>query len=318
MIGQDPLSHRMLDYIVKHKLLFLILATIGLSPLVAGLLIPEAGSIQQVLLFSFGTGVLSALVITFVSDFMDKDLFYDVLMNFQISVHEGGLVHESHREIPTREDAINKFFDAGQTAKIMTFTADNYIGDERVLELLKSRLTAGSKVFIILHTPIYNLRSYVDKISPFARYGKRHLSALELIRQQSLLFPKIEELESEFQDSFAVRITPIQLHIHTAIWGNRRIYSSLILRGTDGYDSPCIEVFPGLKNAQLFAHFERDFDYIWNRTDLTFSVGEIKPLYARLLSKYPMEVDLSDLDEDFITAVESEAAPILTRHHNRT
>lgn len=310
MKSEPALSDRVREYLARQWVLIACLTSIGVVSLAAGLLLTGRGSIQQGLVFSFATGVLSAIVIAFVSDFMSKSFLYDVLRGFEISAHEGGLIHASHREIPSRTEAIERFLSSGQTARIATFTADNYLQDEAVLELLSARLKRGCRVHILLFTPIYHLRSYVDRVKGGGELGKRHLSALELIRQQSLLFKRIETLQTTFASAFEVRFSPVQFHTHTAIWGNRRIYSSLIVRGVDGQDSPCIEVFPGLRNSLLFETFCRDFDYIWSRRDLTFSVAEMKPLYRRVLEKYPLDVDLTQIDERFAAEIENEAASI--------
>ena len=308
MTTKSPVLIRILDYAEKHRVLLLALTIIGTAALAVGYWWAPASSVAQTLWFSFGTGVLSSLVIAIFTDFMGKEFFYDVLRNFEMSVHEGGLVHASHREIPSRTETIQRFFSEGQIAKIITLTADHYINEEGVFELLRQRIQKGSKVRILLHTPIYNLRSYVDKQREFSKQGKRHMTALELLRQQSFLIPKIEDIEREFGDAFQVRFFPVQLHAHIAIWGNRRIYASLILRGVQGQDSPCIEVFPGLKDAMLFERLERDFDYVWERSDLTFSVKEIKPLYSKVLAKYPMDVEIHDVDPVFATEIETAAA----------
>lgn len=307
---KSPFIARVIDYGLQHKTLLLVLAVLGLCALAIGRWYAVAGSVVQGLWFSFGTGVLSSLVIAVVTDFMGKEFFYDVLRNFETSMHEGGLMHSSHRGILSRPETIERFFAEGQTAKITTLTADNYVNDDEVLDLLRQRIRKGSKVRILLHTPIYNLRSYVDKVRELSLHGKRHLTALELVRQQTLLIPKIEEIASEFGDSFEVRFFPIQLHMHSAIWGNRRIYASLILRGVDSADSPCIEVFPGLRDAQLYSKFERDFDYVWERQDLTFSVSDLKPLYGRILAKYPLHVDINDIDQEFLSEIEAAAAAL--------
>jgi hypothetical protein len=299
-----------LRYLRGHLKLIALLVAVGVGALGIGGLGARAGSVEQGLWFSFGTGVLSALVITFVADFMSKEFLYDVLRNFQTSVHQGGLVHSTHRDLLSRSDAINRFWGAGQTAKIATFTADNYLQDEVVLELLKQRLSQGSRIRFLLHTPIYNLRSYVDKLRGAQTHGKRHLSALELVRQQASLFPTINALSAQFGDRFVVRLSTVQLHLHMAIWGNRRIYSSLVLRGVDGQDSPCIEVFPGLKDSKLFDGFEGDFDYVWDRPDLTFTIEEISPFYRKLLAQYPMEVEIGQLDGEFIDSIAVEAAEL--------
>jgi hypothetical protein len=310
-------DHPVLRYLLKHLKLIAVLGSVGFGALGLGALWVSEGSVQQGLLFSFGTGVLGALVITFVADFMSKEFLYEVLRNFQTSVHQGGLIHSNHREIPSRPEAIRRSWAPGQTAKIATFTADNYLQDEAVLELIKQRLSQASSIRILLHTPIYNLRSYVDRVKGAQTLGKRHLSALELVRQQAALFPTIKALSAEFGDRFVVRLSTVQLHIHTAIWGSHRIYASLVLRGVDGQDSPCIEVFPGLKDSTLFRAFETDFDYVWDRPDLTFTVEEIVPFYRKLLARYPMEVDLGELDGEFIDSVGVEAAMLNRRKQSQ-
>ena len=307
---KSPFVTRVIDYGLRHKTLLLVLAVLGLSALATGRWYAVAGSVGQGLWFSFGTGVLSSLVIAVVTDFMGKEFFYDILRNFETSMHEGGLMHSSHREILSRPETIERFFAEGQTAKIITLTADNYVNDDSVLDLLRQRIHKGSKVRILLHTPIYNLRSHVDKVRDQSLHGKRHLTALELVRQQTLLIPKIEEIAREMGDSFEVRFFAIQLHMHSAIWGNRRIFASPILRGVDGADSPCIEVFPGLRDAQLFSKFEKDFDYVWERQDLTFSVNDLKPIYGRVLAKYPLQVDINEIDPAFVSEIEAAAAAL--------
>lgn len=128
-----------------------------------------------------------------------------------------------------------------------------------------------------------------------------------------MTFSQIIALQNEFGTSFEVRFCPLQLHVHTAIWGAKRIYSSLVLRGTYGQESPCIEIFPGLKSAELFHKFEKDFDYVWDRSDLTFTLEEIAPLYAKLLAAYPLEISLQAADPTVVHEVESAAAALKFR-----
>lgn len=115
---------RLSYYASKHKWLLAILGFVGGGAICVGVYLASPNTVPQGLWISFGTGVLSSLVIACVTDFMSKEFFYDVLRNFQASIHEGGLVHSSHRDIPSRQEAVRRFLAKGDAAKIITLTAD--------------------------------------------------------------------------------------------------------------------------------------------------------------------------------------------------
>ena len=298
------------DYVRQHKGIVISLTVVAITALAVGRWWFRPGSIEQGLSFSFGAGVLSSLLIAVVTDFMSKQFFYDVLRNFETSVHEGSLVRATHRDILSRPDTVEKYFTSGQTAKIITMTAGDYVDDEAVLEIVKKGLKAGAKLRILLHTPIYTLRSYVDQTRNEPAHGKLHVSALELVRKQTSMFDAIEDLCQQFGEAFQVKFFPAQLHMRCAIWGKQRLFAAPVLRGVNGLDSPCIEVFPGILGSDLYSKFENDFDYIWDRADLTFSIDALKPLYGQILGKYPLAVDRQGIDPSFVAKIEADAEAI--------
>jgi hypothetical protein len=260
--------------------------------------------------YSLSTGLLSSTFVAIVTDITGKKFFAETLQQFEISMHEGGLMHSSHKHVPSREEAVRKYFRKRRTAKIITLTASQYLEDDTVVKIIQERIEAGAEMRLLLHAPLYYLRSRVDMVGG-AVYGPRHLTALDIVRRQNLMIPLIERLVGNLHGRFKVCYFTVQLHARVSIWGRERIFASPVLRDASGDETPCIEVFHGLRDSLLFKKFERDFDYVWSRPDLTLSLAEVKSFYHRIVTTYPDGPDdLEKIDDEFIRTIEREVAAI--------
>jgi hypothetical protein len=268
---------------------------------------------ERSLWYAFGTGIATSLLIELVTGYSSKQFFDETLSRYEHSAHRGGLMHSDHRTVASREQAVEKYFRRGKTAKIITHTAEHYLRNNTIVEMMRDRVRHGSEIQILLHSPIYFLRSRVDKVRGrnHAEYGPRHITSLDLVHHQFGMIGDIERLTRELDGGFEVRYFTVQLHIRSAIWGNDRIFAAPIVRDLEGANIPCMELYPGLLDDVLFKKFERDFDYLWERDDLTLPLDKVKSLYARIVCKFPYEVtDLQQIDDQFVQEIEDEVAKI--------
>lgn len=254
------------------------------------------------ILYSLFAGVISSLIYSSMTDFNNKKFYMDVLDDQQMSFHLGGRIHTDHRDLLSRKEALDVFLTKGETLKILTLTADDYLKNEQVLDTLREKLKEGASVKILLHAPVYNLRSYIDKEVENQGIGQRHLKAVDLIREQIGLISIINELTDEFKESFEVRFYTIGLHQNMIIYGSQRIYSAPIMRNTKGIDLPCLEFFQGLNSNNLYNKFSAEFDYIWDRASLYLTLDETIDVYDKILSKVPLkaanyQIDINVIDD---------------------
>jgi hypothetical protein len=263
------------------------------------------GSARQQVTLNIAAGVMSLLLFQVVSDYKNLRLMSNLLDKHLMSFHVGARVHQSHRNVMERERAISKFLGRGDTLRLLTTTADDYVIDgSRGYEPLRRKLQGNLKVEILLFTPVFYLRSFIDwskgdtnavndqvlevEDQEDQRHGQKHMHASKLIQEQrDHIIPALRTLQKEFPGKIDVKFFHLKHHVNMAIYGTRRIFAAPLLSNTKGRELPCLEVFPGLVDAVLFEKLSGEFSYLWNNPKLVFSMDEISSVYDTISRNIP-------------------------------
>jgi hypothetical protein len=269
--------------------------------------------------YNVAAGILSLLLFQVFTDYKNIEFMAQVLDRQQLSFHIGARLHESHVGVMVREEAIGRFLTRGDTFRLLTSTGDDYLLPDRPAHTaLCDKLSEGVRVEILLFTPVYHLRSYLDSTVPaptgsvspgpsaHRTYGQRHRHASELISEhRNTILPAIEKLQQRFPGQVDVRFFHVKHHVNMAIYGYKRIFAAPLLTGTEGRDLPCLEVFPGLVNTRLLKKMIAEFTYLWEKRTLTFSMPQMKQIYDFLGSSYPLYLTQHWMDAKSAGEIES-------------
>jgi len=314
-----------------HGYLFLLILFCGVLAIAS---FQPSGSAWQQIAFNVAAGILSLLLFQVVTDYKNLRLMSEVLDRHQTSFHIGGRLYQSHRSpLIDREAAISKYLAKGDTFRLLTTTADDYVIEEsRGYDPLRRKLRGPLKVQILLFTPVFHLRSYLDwsnedtageidgekqidrEEQEDQKHGQKHLHASKLIQaQKDHIIPAILKLQQEFPDKIEVKFFHLKHHVNMAIYGKKRLFAAPLLSNTKGRELPCLEVFPGTVDSVLFGKMSAEFEYLWRNPKLVFTVDEMKKIYGRISQEVPQYFTNRWMEADTAISIEKFAHQLIKK-----
>jgi hypothetical protein len=261
-----------------------------------------AGIAPEQILYEMAGGVFSLLLFQVIADYKNIKFLSEMLDDHQLSFHVGARLYESHshNDVINRERPIKDLIRGRDVIRLLTGPSDGLVVEDYLRpghkehQALREKLDGGSKLHILMFTPIYNLRGYVDKaVHDGSEDGfpetqtqpppPTHMPSVDFAHEQqhNIIQHQIEPLQRDFPRQVVTRFFYISHHISMIICGNKKIFSSPLLLGTQGPDLPCLVVFPTLASeVTLFEKVMNEFKYLWDKPKLYFTLEEMKNIYT--------------------------------------
>jgi len=226
------------------------------------------------MLLSVGSGLVVASLFNVVYEYVTKKSFSEMLNMVVKTLASGIIVHPTHHNVISREEALKIYLHENETVKIMTSTAGHYVKEgEAGYYTLKDKITNHNcSLQILLYFPIYEPMEI--------RLGQRHIPPQQLINEHKSLIQYYDELIST--NKVNIKFFTVPFHTNFIIIGNERFFGAPLLHTVIGRDLPCFEIYPAGHDC-LFRKFVADFDFIFTNKDkrITLDYKEVKKIYFK-------------------------------------
>lgn len=237
---------------------------------------------------SVGVGVGIASIFNVLYESNTRSSFRSMLADINPNIQSGVIVHESHHDVINRCDAIYKYLSRGETVRIITSTADNYVkkGEEERDALIKKAVIEKCNILILLYFPVQEQREGV-------LVGQRRRTPQELMYEHQALMGDYESFIEEGQGKISIKFFTLPLHTNFIMIGSMRMYSAPVLHSVAGRELPCYEIYP-TGDKSLFYKFMNDFDYLYDskKTGVTMEFDKVKQIYNSAGFKYDQIRDI--------------------------
>lgn len=222
---------------------------------------------------SLGTGFILVGAFNVLYEAKLRVSFLRMLGDVNPNIESGVIVHSSHRSVISREDALTIYSRTGDTIRIITSTADNYVKEgEAPYDCLRGLLKdAKCNLKILLYLPIYEIHRDI-------LVGQRRNSPQSVINEQKTLFRCYKQLISESNGGTEIRFFVLPHHTNFIMIGNSRMFGAPIMHSVGGRDLPCHEIYPTL-DTSVFFKFQNDFDYIFSSNDVSLPFNIVEKIY---------------------------------------
>lgn len=225
-------------------------------------------------LFSFGYSMLLLGIFSVFYEVQTREGFRRILADINPNIESGVIVHPSHKDTISREDAIAKYLGHKDTARIRSSTADNYVKDrEPAFTELSNKIVATScHLKILLYLPIFQEGPVV--------VGQRGEPPITTIKSQEALVDCYRNIINLAPQRVAIKFFFSPLHVNFLMLGDNRMFSSLIpSKAGAGVSNPCFEIFPTSSNS-LFFKFKEEFDEVFESEDplVSLEFEHVEPL----------------------------------------
>lgn len=184
-----------------------------------------------------------------VGTFQQKQIY-----SMQGKIRDKALLHVDHRELPKREETLNRHFH--KELRIFSTTADNYFGTTDVLPVIRKKLKSGCKIRILLLHPD----------SPFMGDRERQ-ERTHFAERQRASIANIKELNKEFPQQIELRLFDCSPTCQSLIIDDCMAFIAINVYGSTGTaDFPCVEIINGPDTKELFAKFTLAFQTLWEES----------------------------------------------------
>lgn len=225
-------------------------------------------------LFSFGYSLLLIGIFSIIYEVRTREAFLKMLAGVNPNIESGVTVHPSHKNVISREDAIEKYVRRKDVIRIRTSTADNYVQNGNLAKqaLEMKVLDENCELQILLYLPVFQ-----DGLVTVGQHGEQPIN---IIRRQVALLDSYNAIINSAPTRVVIKFFFSPLYINFIMLGNDRMFSSLIPNlAKSGISTPCFEIFP-TGSKSLFFQFQHEFDSIFHAIDphVSLSFELVEPL----------------------------------------
>lgn len=168
---------------------------------------PGAPTLVQITVLSIGSGCFMAGFFNVTYAAKTRKLFSGILADVVPTIEAGFIVHPSHTEVVTREDAISKYLKRDNVVRLFTSTGDNYFKDgDGPNHILRDKIVSencGMKV--LLDFPVFEQAD-----NPCI--GQRRKKPQDLINEHRALMSDYEAMIKLGDGRVIVRFFTVSLH----------------------------------------------------------------------------------------------------------